>query len=86
MSENVTLTEEELKLLKNNNDEFNNLLSESGETAYQIRLLEHRTNLINARLDQLYNERLEAMQKLTEKYGEGEVDISTGIFISAKPE
>jgi chromosome segregation ATPase len=78
MSEIKKLSEEELQQVKEIKQEYTNLALSLGELELQKANLEkEKTRLLNYQ-DQLGNKEVEIAQKLTEKYGNGSINIETG--------
>jgi chromosome segregation ATPase len=78
MSEIKKLSEEELQQVKEIKQEYTKLALSLGELELQKANLEkEKTRLLNYQ-DQLGNKEVEIAQKLTEKYGNGSINIETG--------
>ena len=81
MSEPFKLLEEEYVILVSLQRRWNELTKKYGELHYQKKGIEAEVILTDQALDELDGERFEAVQRLQEKYGSGQVDLATGTFI-----
>lgn len=82
MSDQVKkLTEEEKSNLLNLQSRWNELTKRFGELHYQKKSIEADLLLTDQALDDLDSERFEVVKQLQEKYGVGQVNLSSGIFI-----
>ena len=78
MSEVKKLSEEELKQIKEIKQEYTNLALSLGELELQkANLDKEKTRLLNYQ-QHLLDKESELAQKLTEKYGNGTINIETG--------
>ena len=91
MSEEVKFTEEEMKELKTIQDKYLEVQNNLGQTEVSmIRLEQQQENLVNyqetLRSSFFENQETEKtfIEKMTEKYGDGELNPKTGTFISYK--
>lgn len=76
--EKKVLTEEELQTLKNFQQQENNLVFSFGQVEYQIASLEsQKDDLIEAK-QKFETERIEFAKVLTEKYGDGNINLENG--------
>jgi len=83
----IQFTEDELKSLSDLRVNYNNLTLSFGALEVSRMQTEQRLSSMDeerARLEEAYNEALESERKLvedlTEKYGQGSLDIQTGVF------
>jgi hypothetical protein len=77
------LTEEELQTLKGYQQQENNLVFSFGQIEYQIVGLEsQKDDLIEAK-QKFEEERIKFAKVLTEKYGDGNINLETGEIISS---
>lgn len=76
----VRLSDEELNQLKATEQGYHALTKEYGELEYQKALLNSRLEELKKLFFDLEQERTTLMNSLTEKYGNGQVDINTGEF------
>jgi hypothetical protein len=76
------LTEEELQTLKDFQQQENNLVFSFGQIEYQIDSLESKKdNLIEAK-QKFETERIKFAKVLTEKYGDGNINLENGEIVS----
>lgn len=76
------LTEEELQTLKDFQQQENNLVFSFGQVEYQIASLEsQKDDLIEAK-QKFETERIEFAKVLTEKYGDGNINLESGEIVS----
>lgn len=88
MSTEIKFTQEELEQIKQLRDNTNRIIYQFGEIDLELYLMHQRTNeLQNLRTElqteyqnQSNNERT-LVDELNKKYGAGQVDIESGIFI-----
>lgn len=81
MSEPFKLEDEEYTLLISLQNRWNELTKRYGELHYQKKGIDAELLLTDDALDQLDGERFEVVKRLQEKYGVGQVNLSTGTFI-----
>ena len=88
MPTEIKFTQEELEQIKQLRDNTNRIIYQFGEIDLELHLMQQRTNeLQNLRTElqaeyqnQSNNERT-LVDELNKKYGAGQVDIESGIFI-----
>jgi len=80
--ETKTLTPEELQTIKNLNDERNSLINRFGILEYEIQSLELQKEQLIEALQKLSLSSEKIGIELQSKYGEGNVNLDTGEFIS----
>ena len=78
--EEIKLLQEELDNLKNIQTTQLNIASELGKIEYNIQLLELQKEKIVEGLENLKKEEEEMGAKLSQKYGNGSIDIDQGTF------
>jgi hypothetical protein len=76
--ENQVLTQEELTQLKTLRDQQNNILSGLGSIEYRITLLENNKAALKAQIAELEQANATLGTQLTEKYGNGSLNLETG--------
>jgi len=85
--EQIKLTEQELEQVKKMRDEYNNKIIEFGQLKMEKIPIKKRWDKLNAEEEKLEIE-IEKLQEIEEnlaktlntKYGEGEFDLTSGIF------
>ena len=80
--EKKVLTQEELQEVKNLQVENNNLISQFGELEVIIQNLSLRKEELITKLKELKDREVKIGQTLQDKYGDGNIDIETGEFVS----
>lgn len=80
--EKKVLTQEELQEVKNLQVENSNLISQFGELEVIIQNLSLRKEELITKLKELKDKEVKIGQTLQDKYGDGNIDIETGEFIS----
>tara|TARA_R110000782_G_scaffold208605_1_gene296978 strand:- start:601 stop:849 length:249 start_codon:yes stop_codon:yes gene_type:complete len=80
--EKKVLTQEELQEVKNLQVENNNLISQFGELEVVIQNLSLRKEELITKLKELKDKEVKIGQTLQDKYGDGNIDIETGEFVS----
>jgi len=76
--ETKVLTQEELTQLKSLREQQNNLLMDLGSIEYRMALLDHSKNELKAQVIELEKMNNELGAQLTEKYGNGTLNLETG--------
>tara|TARA_R100001591_G_scaffold106938_1_gene115598 strand:+ start:369 stop:650 length:282 start_codon:yes stop_codon:yes gene_type:complete len=91
MSEEVKFTEEEMEKVRGFQTEYSNLQVEFGQTKITKLTLEDRLNDIMRKEDEcnkkffdLQEREKKFLEETTEKYGEGNLNPTTGVFIPTK--
>ena len=82
MSKETKLTEEELKSIKNARNGFDEITVKFGQVEVEIANLSSTKEMLIKELSNLKTTEREIIKNITEKYGDGELDINTGVFIS----
>jgi stress response protein YsnF len=80
--EKKVLTQEELQEVKDLQIESSNLISQFGELEVVIQNLSLKKEELITKLKELKDKEVKIGQILQEKYGDGNIDIETGEFIS----
>jgi|TARA_R110000823_G_C15938360_1_gene500176 stress response protein YsnF len=80
--EKKVLTQEELQEVKDLQIENSNLISQFGELEVVIQNLSLKKEELITKLKELKDKEVKIGQILQEKYGDGNIDIETGEFIS----
>jgi hypothetical protein len=76
--EKKVLTKEEITSLRNLNEQQNNILAGLGSIEYRITLLENNKAALKAQISELEQANNALGAKLTEKYGNGTLNLETG--------
>jgi len=79
--EKKVLTEEEITSLRNLNEQQNNILAGLGSIEYRITLLENNKAALKAQISELEQANNALGAELTEKYGNGTLNLETGEII-----
>ena len=80
MSEQIQLSQEELENIKQLQTTQQNLINNFGQVEYQLQVLETQKDKLVESLTQLREEETNLGKALTEKYGNGSIDIESGLF------
>ena len=80
MSEQIKLSQEELDSIKQLQNQQQSLINQFGQLEYQMQLLELQKDQLVETIGKLQNEEKEIGTNLTEKYGNGTVDLESGMF------
>ena len=79
--ENVTkLTESEILQIKELQEQQDSLITSFGQLEYQIQLLELQKKGLLELLESIRTKEKDLAQELTQKYGNGTINIEEGIF------
>ena len=84
MSQGTKLSEAEIGLLNNLQKEYEQMSVQLGAIETQIVAINTQKEKVVEKLKGVYKEELELTNKLKEKYGDGNVDLSSGVFTPAK--
>ena len=80
MSEQIKLSQEELNFIKQLQADQQNLITQFGSVEYQMQLLELQKDQLIESLNKLREQELTTGNELTQKYGNGTVDLESGTF------
>jgi hypothetical protein len=80
MSEQIKLSQEELDSIKQLQNQQQTLISQFGQIEYQVQLLELQKDQLVETMGELQKEETKTGQELTQKYGNGTVDLESGTF------
>jgi hypothetical protein len=80
MSEQIQLSQEELDNIKQLQTTQQNLINNFGQVEYQLQVLEAQKDKLIESLTQLREEEVNLGKLLTEKYGNGSIDLESGLF------
>jgi hypothetical protein len=80
--EKTVLTTDELQSLKNFQSTRNQIVNDFGIIEFQIQELKTQKEMLVKALANLKIEENKVSQELQEKYGEGNIDLTSGEFVS----
>lgn len=80
MSEQIQLSKEELENIKQLQTTQQNLIDNFGQVEYQLQVLKTQKDKLIESLTQLRKEEINLGKILNEKYGNGSIDIESGLF------
>lgn len=80
MSEQIKLSQEELESIKELQNQQQTLIAQFGQLEYQMQLLELQKDQLVETMGELQETERKTGQDLTEKYGNGTVDLESGMF------
>jgi len=80
MSEQIKLSQEELNSIKQLQQQQENLITKFGKLEYQIQLLELQKDQLVKAIDELQQDENKIGKGLTQKYGNGTVNLDSGTF------
>jgi hypothetical protein len=80
MSEQIMLSKEELDSINELQNQQQTLITQFGQLEYQMQLLELQKDQLVETIGKLQIEEKEIGTNLTEKYGNGTVDLESGMF------
>ena len=80
MSEQIKLSQEELDSIKQLQQQQQNLIGQFGQLEYQMQLLELQKDQLVETIGKLQQEEQQIGEDLTQKYGNGTVDLESGMF------
>lgn len=76
----VRFSDEELEKLKNLQDSYSQIVNRHGELHFQKKVIEMEQESLDNEYMKLLNDRENIVRELQSKYGQGFVDINTGVF------
>ena len=80
MSEQIKLSQEEVQTLNQLQSDQQTLVNSFGEVEMQIQLAEIKKDSLVEALTSLKNKEVEVGKMLQDKYGNGTIDLESGIF------
>tara|TARA_R110001592_G_scaffold306133_1_gene579035 strand:- start:2057 stop:2311 length:255 start_codon:yes stop_codon:yes gene_type:complete len=80
MSKQIKLSEEEVQTLSQLQSDQQILINSFGEVEMQLQLIEIKKDSLVESLTSLKNKEAEVGQMLQDKYGNGTIDLESGIF------
>jgi len=80
MSEQIKLSQEELDYIKQLQQKQQDLVARFGQIEYQMQVLELQKDQLVETIGQLQQDEQKTGEELTQKYGNGTVDLETGMF------
>jgi hypothetical protein len=80
MSEQIKLSQEELDTIKQLQQKQQDLINRFGQLEYQIQLLELQKDQLVETIGKLQQDEQKTGEALTQKYGNGTVDLESGMF------
>ncbi len=84
MSKTIKLTEEELTILRDYQQKQNQITFNLGNVDIQKAILEGQRSTILENLANLQEESNKTAKELQEKYGDGNINLETGEFITSE--
>ena len=84
MSQEQKLSEAEIGLLKNLQSEFEQTSAQIGQIETQIVAINQQKKKLVEKLEKMYDEEADITVKLKDKYGDGNIDLQSGIFKPSK--
>ena len=81
--EKIVLTTDELQSLKNFQSTRSQIINDFGIIEFQIQELKTQKEMLVGTLANLKVEENKVSQELQDKYGEGNIDLTSGEFVSA---
>ena len=84
MSQEQKLSEAEMGLLKNLQTEFEQTSAQLGQIETQIVAINQQKKTAVSKLEGIYKEEAELSEKLKAKYGEGNINLESGVFTPTK--
>lgn len=81
--EKIQLTPEELSKLQDSNDKVADIVASLGQIEIQISLLQKNKESLLTSFTQIQQDQDQLATELTQKYGDGTIDITSGEFTKA---
>lgn len=83
--EQTKLSQEELSTLNQLQDTQNKIIGNLGQLEYNIQLLELQKEKLTEQIEELKKSETKVGEELTKKYGNGTVDLESGVFTKSEP-
>ena len=84
MSTVQKLSKEELNDIETIGKDIDSLIVALGDATYRIEHAKVQKATVLAKMNEVQNKKIEYIQNLEQKYGQGEINLSTGEFIPTK--
>jgi len=78
--EQIKLSQEEIEVLGKLQETQSNIINSLGQLEFNIQLLELQKDKLTEQIEELKQTEIKVGQDLNEKYGDGNIDLNTGIF------
>jgi hypothetical protein len=82
--EKIKLSQEELNTLEQLQNTQNQIINSLGQLEYNIQLLELQKEQLTEEIEKLKGSEMDIGEKLTQKYGNGSIDLESGFFTKMK--
>ena len=82
--EQIKLSQEELNTLNQLQETQNNIINSLGQLEYNIQLLELKKEKLTEEIENLKETEKQIGEDLSKKYGNGSIDIASGLFTKAE--
>lgn len=82
--EQTKLSQEELNSIRQLQESQNRIITSLGQLEYNIQLLELQKESLTEQIETLKQTETKIGQDLTQKYGNGSIDLESGMFIKAE--
>mgnify|MGYP003624649423 CR=1 FL=1 len=82
MSKEVKIADEELVKVKAIRDSFDTLTVKFGQVEMELANLNKTKQVLEAQFFELKTQEQELIKSITDKYGDGELDVNTGVFVA----
>jgi len=84
--EQIKLSQEELNVLNDLQSTQNQIIANLGQLEYNIQLLELQKEKLTEQIEELKKSETKVGQDLTQKYGNGSIDLNSGVFTKTEIE
>ena len=82
--EQIKLSQEELNTLTQLQETQNNIINSLGQLEYNIQLLELKKEKLTEEIENLKETEKQIGEDLSKKYGNGSIDLASGLFTKAE--
>ena len=82
--EQIKLSQEELNVLNQLQETQNNIINSLGQLEYNIQLLELKKEKLTEEIENLKETEKQIGEDLSKKYGNGSIDLASGLFTKAE--
>jgi helix-turn-helix protein len=82
MSKEVKITDEEMDQIKSIRDGFDTLTVKFGQVEMELSNLNKTKQVLETQFFDVKAKEQEIIKSITDKYGDGELDVNTGVFVA----
>ncbi len=84
VKEGKKFTEDEMKKIEQIKEQYNNITVKFGQLKIEQCILDEQKEAISAKYKEVRNQEIEFAKELSNKYGAGNLDLDTGVFVASE--